>query len=168
MAKAVRGFTGCRHIWQVLSSKYPLPFYSPNFATGSVYVGKDIKKEKEVALKFEHHRESHSDLYHEYKIYKDLAGCPGISRVYWYGIEGPYNVLVIDRHQLSLDDMVSQGTLDPRTVVSFAGQMVSTCFKVQRTCFDKLPSYVPWKLFMFAAMYIVTSSPTTSWLELTI
>ena len=101
------------------------PFYSLNFTTGSVYFGKDIKKDKEVALKVER-RGSTSDLYHEYKIYKDLAGCPGISRVYWYGIEGPYNVMVIDHHQLSLDDMVRQAPLDPHTVVSFASQMVST------------------------------------------
>ena len=77
-------------------------------------------------MKVEHQEGSHSDLYHEYEIYKDLAGCPGISRAYWYGIEGPYNVMVIDRYRLSLDEMVNQATLDPHTVVSFASQMVST------------------------------------------
>lgn len=73
-------------------------------------------------------------------IYKELAGCPGISRVYWYASEGPYNVLVIDRYRLSLDDMISQATLDPGTIASFASQMVSTFSKVQGICFDKLHS----------------------------
>ena len=107
------------------------PFYSLKFATGSVYIGKDIKKEKEVALKVERSGRSRSNLYHEYQIYKDLIGCPGISRAYWYGSEGPFNVMVMDRYQLSLDDMVNQATLDPHTVVSFANQMVSTCPKVE-------------------------------------
>jgi serine/threonine protein kinase len=93
--------------------------------TGSVYIGKDIKTGKEVALKVVQHEGSKADLYHEYMIYKDLAGCPGISRGYWYGIEGPYHVLVIDRYELSLDDKVRQAVLDPQTAMSFAGQMVS-------------------------------------------
>jgi serine/threonine protein kinase len=91
---------------------------------GSVYLGKDIKTAKEIALKVEHHEGSQS-LYHEYQIYKDLVGCPGISRAYWYGIEGPYNVMVIDRYKLSLDSMVRQAALDPQTAASFASQMVS-------------------------------------------
>jgi serine/threonine protein kinase len=99
---------------------------------GSVYVGKDIKKEKEVALKVERNESSHSKLYHEYKIYKDLAGCPGISRAYWYGIEGPYHVMVMERHELSLDNMVRQAPLDPHTLLSFASQIVSACKKSQK------------------------------------
>lgn len=94
---------------------------------GSVYCGKDVKTGKEVALKVERHEGSHSDLFREYNVYKDVGGCVGISRVYWYGQEGPCNVMVIDRYDLSLDDMVRQGGVDLRTVVSFAGQMVSTC-----------------------------------------
>ena len=86
-------------------------------------MGKDIKKQKEVALKVE--RRESSELYHEYQIYKDLVGCPGISRAFWYGIEGLYNVLVMDLHKFSLDDMVREAPLDSQTVVSFATQMVS-------------------------------------------
>ena len=62
----------------------------------SVYVGRNIRTGKEVALKVEH-CEGSDILDHEYQIYKDLAGCPGISRAYWYGVEGPYNVIVMDR-----------------------------------------------------------------------
>lgn len=109
---------------------------------GRVYVGKDIKTDKEVALKVEHHEGSKS-LYHEYQIYKDLAGCAGISRAYWYGIEGPYHVLVIDRYQLSLDDMVRQAVLEPQTTVLFATQMVNMCPIIQKLPLKHLVSYTP-------------------------
>jgi serine/threonine protein kinase len=89
-------------------------------------------------LKVEHRdRGEYSELYHEYKIYKDLAGCPGISKAYWYGSEGPYNVMVINRYQLSLYEMVGQAALDRLTAVSFGIQMVSACSKIQKTCFNQ-------------------------------
>jgi len=100
---------------------------------GSVYLGKDIKRGKEVALKVQRHEGSHSkdsddsNLFHEYNIYKEISGCQGIPKPFWYGSEGPYNVMVMKRYNLSLDDMVKQGPLDLLTVVSFAGQMVSGC-----------------------------------------
>ena len=43
---------------------------------GSVYLGKDIRTGREVALKVERHQGSDSDLFHEFKIYKDINGCP--------------------------------------------------------------------------------------------
>ena len=135
---------------------------------GSVYVGKDIKTAKEVALKVERH-EGFQSLYHEYQIYKDLVGCPGISRAYWYGIEGPYNVMVIDRYKLSLDSMVRQAALDPQTAASFASQMVSvSAQRFKELALTNLFSYTPWSLFMITATYTATSSQTTSWSELTI
>jgi serine/threonine protein kinase len=106
------------------------PPYSSIPILGSVYVGKDLRTGKEVALKVEHHEGSHSNLLREYEIYKDVAGCTGISKAYWYGKEGPYNVMVIDRYDLSLDVMVKQGGLSLHTVVSFASQMVSSCSNI--------------------------------------
>jgi hypothetical protein len=88
-------------------------------------------------LKVERCEDCNSNLSHEYKIYKDIAGCPGVSRAYWYGIEGSYDVMVIDRYRLSLDEMVSDGALDLHTAASFAGQMVSTCPNIHRMCFNK-------------------------------
>jgi casein kinase I family protein HRR25 len=103
---------------------------------GSVYLGKDVRTGREVALKVERHQGSDSDLFHEFKIYKDINGCPGIPKAYWYGTEGPYNVMVMNRYELSLDEMVSQGPLDLLTVVSFADQMVSQYPKIHETWFN--------------------------------
>ena len=69
-----------------------------------------------------------SKLCHEYKIYKDIIGGPGIPIAHWCGVEGPYNVMVINRFELSLEDLVNrQGPLDLQTVLFFTHQMVSTC-----------------------------------------
>lgn len=88
-----------------------------------------------------------SDLFHEYKVYKEIRGCQGIPKPYWYGSEGPYNVMVMNRYNLSLDEMVRGVPLDLLTVVSFsfAGQMVSLCPKIHTSCSLTycLVSYVP-------------------------
>jgi hypothetical protein len=128
-------------------------------------MGKDIKKQKAVALKVE--RCESLELYHEYQIYQDLVGCPGISRAFWYGIEGPYNVLVMDLHKLSLDDMVREAPLDSETVVSFATQMVSIYNQRLKEILNLLLSYIPWNPFTIMATFIVTSSLIISWSEST-
>ena len=90
-----------------------------------MYSEKDIQTGNEVALKVEL-QESETELHHEYKIYKALAHGPGIPKAYWCGVEGQYNVMVIDRSELSLEDIVRQAPIDRDKVVSFAHQMVST------------------------------------------
>jgi len=83
-----------------------------------------------VALKVERYEGFDTDLFHEYEIYKDMTGCPGISKVYWYTIEGPFNVMVINRHEVSLDELVRGAPIDIQTVMSFADQMVSSNLKI--------------------------------------
>jgi hypothetical protein len=158
--------TWFRHIWQVTVKCLTSLSYLTQLL-GSVYLGKDVKKGKEVALKVERHEGFQSDLFREYNIYKDVAGCTGISRVYWYGQEGPCNVMVIDRYELSLDDMVRQGAVDLHTIVSFAGQMVSTCPNIHLIYLQIWYSCIPWNPFMVMAISIVTSSLIILWLELT-
>ena len=51
-----------------------------------MYSGKDIRTGKEVALKVARRSRCDSDLQHEYQIYKDIAGGPGIPRVFWCGV----------------------------------------------------------------------------------
>jgi len=101
------------------------PFYLPSCKIGSVYSGKDVRNGKQVALKVQHQDGAEFDLYHEYKIYKHLTRCHGIPRAYWYGKEGVYNVLVMDRLETSLHALVKAYPLDLQTVVSYACQMVS-------------------------------------------
>lgn len=78
-------------------------------------------------MKVERREGSDFNLRHEYEVYKELVGCVGISNAYWYGTEGPYNVMVIDRHEVSLDVMVKRGDLSFHT---YASQMVRSCSNI--------------------------------------
>ena len=85
-----------------------------------------------MALKVESYEGFDANLFHEYEIYKDMSGCPGISKVYWYAIEGPFNVMVIDHYEVSLDELVRRAPIDIHSMVSFADQMVSSSFRIHR------------------------------------
>ena len=83
-----------------------------------------------MALKVECYKGFDTNLFHEYEIYKDISGCPGISKVYWYAIEVPFNVMVIDRFEVSLDELVRGALIDICMVVSFADQMGSSSLRI--------------------------------------
>lgn len=63
---------------------------------GVLYSGVNIKTNEEVAIKLEKLNEEQPMLHYESKIYEKLQGCVGIPSIYWYGVEGEYNVLVMD------------------------------------------------------------------------
>jgi hypothetical protein len=88
-----------------------------------VYSGKDIKTERDVALKFEVARDSDSELAHEYSVYQAITGLPGIPRVHWFGREGPYRVIVLDRLGSSFEKIV-RTSIDTSAVFTYATQMV--------------------------------------------
>lgn len=44
-------------------------------------------------------------LLYETKLYKVLAGIPGIPAIHWFGSEGDYNVMVMDILGPSLEDL---------------------------------------------------------------
>merc|ERR1712194_570176 len=48
----------------------------------------------------------HPQLLYESKLYKILAGGVGVPNVHWYGVEGDYNVMVIDLLGPSLADQM--------------------------------------------------------------
>jgi hypothetical protein len=47
----------------------------------------------------------HPQLLYESKIYRILHGGVGVSNVRWYGVEGDYNVMVMDLLGPSLEDL---------------------------------------------------------------
>ena len=54
-----------------------------------IYLGKDIKKGRDVAVKLEVALEwGGSRLKHEYNVYRAILGICGISKMLWYGMEG--------------------------------------------------------------------------------
>ncbi|KAN0107719.1 CK1/CK1 protein kinase [Russula decolorans] len=76
---------------------------------GTVYLGRDIKKGRDVAVKLEAAQEWGSKLEHEYH----------------YGVEGRYNVMVLSRLGCTFEEMAQLGVLDANAVFTYAKQMLS-------------------------------------------
>jgi hypothetical protein len=53
-----------------------------------VYLGRDIKKGQDVAVKLEVAPEWSSKLKHKYHIYLAISKMCGIPKMLWYGMEG--------------------------------------------------------------------------------
>lgn len=76
-----------------------------NGSFGEIYLAVDKDTNEEVAVKLEHVRSRYPQLMYESEIYSCLQGHSGIPNVHWRGIEGDYNVLIIDLLGPSLEDL---------------------------------------------------------------
>ena len=89
-----------------------------------VYLGRDIKKERDVAVKLEVALEGGSKLEREYEVYRAISGMRGIPKMLWYGMEGRYNAMVLSRLGCTLEEMARLSVLDAHAVFTYAKQMV--------------------------------------------
>eukprot|EP00887_Chlorella_sp_A99_P006839 scaffold2.g6839.t1 len=80
-----------------------------------------------VAALQESTKTKHPQLLYESKIYKILQGGSGIPNIRWYGVEGDYNVMVIDLLGPSLEDLFNfcNRKFSLKTVLMLADQMLS-------------------------------------------
>ncbi|KAL8139843.1 hypothetical protein V2J09_005864 [Rumex salicifolius] len=115
---------------------------------GEIYLGTNIQTNEEVAIKLESVKTKHPQLLYESKLYKILQGgsndlfilfalirnpiflcdlSAGVPNVKWYGVEGDYNVLVIDLLGPSLEDLFNfcSRRLSLKTVLMLADQMIN-------------------------------------------
>ncbi|KAL6840528.1 hypothetical protein ACP4OV_030338 [Aristida adscensionis] len=92
---------------------------------GEIYLGTNIQTNEEVAIKLENVKTKHPQLLYESKIYRILQGGTGIPNVRWFGVEGDYNVLVMDLLGPSLEDLFNfcSRKLSLKTVLMLADQM---------------------------------------------
>lgn len=93
---------------------------------GDIYHATNIQTNEEVAVKLESIKSKHPQLLYESKLYKILAGGVGIPCVHWYGVEGDYNVMVIDLLGPSLEDLFNfcNRKFSLKTVLMLADQMI--------------------------------------------
>jgi casein kinase 1 len=94
---------------------------------GEIYLGVNIQTNEEVAVKLENAKTKHPQLLYESKLYKILQGGTGIPTIKWYGVEGEYNVLVMDLLGPSLEDLFNfcNRKLSLKTVLMLADQMIN-------------------------------------------
>lgn len=94
---------------------------------GEIYLGTNIQTNEEVAIKLENVKTKHPQLLYESKLYRILQGGTGIPNVQWFGVEGDYNVLVMDLLGPSLEDLFNfcSRKLSLKSVLMLADQMIN-------------------------------------------
>ncbi|XP_017608286.1 casein kinase 1-like protein 1 isoform X3 [Gossypium arboreum] len=94
---------------------------------GEIYLGTNVQTNEEVAIKLENVKTKHPQLLYESKLYRILQGGTGIPNLRWFGVEGDYNVLVIDLLGPSLEDLFNfcSRKLSLKSVLMLADQMIN-------------------------------------------
>jgi len=97
---------------------------------GDIYQGTNIQTGEPVAIKLEPVKTRHPQLLYESRLYKILntgSTAVGIPKVHWYGVEGDYNVMVIDLLGPSLEDLFNfmNRKFSVKTTLMLADQMIS-------------------------------------------
>src|SRR5258708_30667403 len=88
-----------------------------------VYLGRDIKKGRDVSVKLDVALEWGSKLEHEYNVYRVISEIHGIPKMLWYGMEGQYNVMVLSHLGCVFEEMAQLSVLDANTIFAYAKQM---------------------------------------------
>ncbi|CAK0871121.1 unnamed protein product [Prorocentrum cordatum] len=92
---------------------------------GDIHIGTNVQTNDEVAIKLEKLTTKQPQVLYESKVYKIISGHPGIPEVHWYGVEGDYNVMVLDLLGPSLEDLFNfcGRKFSLKTVLMLADQM---------------------------------------------
>ncbi|XP_037011872.2 casein kinase I-like [Artibeus jamaicensis] len=111
----------------VVGGKYKLVRKIGAGSFGDVYLALNLTNGEGVAVKVESQRATHAQLLYESKLYKVLRGGVGIPRIWWYGQEKDYNVLVMDLLGPSLEDLFNfcSRSFTMKTILMLADQMIS-------------------------------------------
>eukprot|EP00768_Dysnectes_brevis_P001603 gnl/Dysnectes_brevis/1429_a1618_3028.p1 GENE.gnl/Dysnectes_brevis/1429_a1618_3028~~gnl/Dysnectes_brevis/1429_a1618_3028.p1 ORF type:complete len:390 (+),score=69.63 gnl/Dysnectes_brevis/1429_a1618_3028:73-1242(+) len=110
-----------------IASKYRLGKKIGHGAFGEIYLGVNLATQEEVGIKLEAADARPPQLLYESKLYKILQGGVGIPFVHYYGVEGEYNVMVMDLLGPSLEDLFNfcHRQFSLKTVLMLADQMIS-------------------------------------------
>eukprot|EP00931_Biecheleriopsis_adriatica_P060770 TRINITY_DN36507_c0_g1_i1.p1 TRINITY_DN36507_c0_g1~~TRINITY_DN36507_c0_g1_i1.p1 ORF type:complete len:519 (+),score=117.90 TRINITY_DN36507_c0_g1_i1:55-1611(+) len=111
---------------QVIAGKFQVGEKIGSGSFGDIYIGSNIQTGAPVAIKLESVKAQHPLLVFESKLYKLISNGIQIPAVHWYGVEGEYNVMVIDLLGPSLEDLFNycDRKFGVKTIASLGLQMV--------------------------------------------
>lgn len=97
---------------------------------GEIYLGVHIVTGDPVAIKLEPVRARHPQLLYESRVYKILSQngtAVGIPQVKWFGVEGDYNIMVMELLGPSLEDLFTYcgRKFSLKTILMLADQMIA-------------------------------------------
>jgi len=110
-----------------VANKYRLGKKIGSGSFGEIYSGVNLATHEEVGIKLEAADTKHPQLLYESKLYKILQGGVGIPYVHYYGVEGDYNVMVMDLLGPSLEELfnICHRKFSLKTVLMLADQLIS-------------------------------------------
>jgi serine/threonine protein kinase len=111
----------------VVGGRYQLQRRIGSGSFGVIYSAVNSQTGEEVAVKLEAVLCRHPQLFYESKLCKYLQGGVGIPNVFYFGVEGDYNVMVMDLLGPSLEDLMNRCSrrLSLKTVLMLADQMIT-------------------------------------------
>lgn len=110
-----------------VGKKYRLGRKIGSGSFGDIYLGTNVTNGEEVAIKLESVKTKHPQLLYESRLYRYLQGGHGIPYIHWYGMEGNYNVLVLDLLGPSLEDLFNycNRKFSVKTVLMIADEILT-------------------------------------------
>jgi len=91
---------------EVVGGKFRVRYEIGSGSYSEVYLGTNITSGDDVAIKIEWQKAEKGDkLLGEVKYYEQLGRCSHAPRVYWSGVDGEYNIMVMERLGPSLDKL---------------------------------------------------------------
>lgn len=111
---------------QLIAGKFQVSEKIGSGSFGDIYMGINITTGAPVAIKLESVKAQHPLLVFESKLYKLISNGVQIPAVHWYGVEGEYNVMVIDLLGPSLEDLFTycDRKFSMKTIASIGQQMI--------------------------------------------
>lgn len=111
---------------ELIDGKYKIGKKIGGGSFGEIHLVTDTETNQEYAVKLEQAKAKLPQLLYEVKLYKVLTGGTGIPTIYWYGIAGNYNCMVLDLLGKDLEGLLEycKFKFEIRTVCMLAEQIL--------------------------------------------
>lgn len=114
----------------MIANKYEIICKIGSGSFGTIYKGKNIRLDEEVAIKVEPIKNQTKLLKNESIIYQYLAGCQGIPQIKWFGLDGTNYYMVINLLGNSLLNVKEKCNTFPLTVIKSVGKQIIEILRV--------------------------------------